>query len=569
MKRFLFLMATILLFVSCQEDLTESCRYPAKIAQGADNFTNKTKELFLNFDYPYGLYPVLYHVDQIENQMKIGSTADDIFEQLAKDKHNYPDFKQIGVLFVVSENPELIQVRMGKKYDSYCNLTGITAGEDYVDLQTSISKNGIDKTLNYFQKYISQRVEEFNNLPRKNKVRLNGLFKTVNNTLDFLGTPSQNLYGKVFLKPVLTLFSNIHLVVKNWFWVIFFAFTLIYLIRYFIVTILNSTLRQHPITLKLSFLGVKGIFGLLFPITAAGAACLLSKGRMEDLLALQSLGIPHIEELATDPANFAKSNSLIIVLLFSILWTLKLCINDNFFLSLFPDDVQKNAYNNLSDFQKGMMQVDDNSPAPFTSYVAGKLLPDVCTTIISLTVAAFFFLPKVILWLAIAIALYSVLTQSYTYIDAYRKNVTNPEVKSESAIRLAINFSIMMAISLIMFLIMPKNNPMPVRDNVDYSTIKTEVIDPSFLAGNFTFKTESGERTAYSSAILRHIEQNKFQLQVNTEASPLLYELTFIPESFSFSSIELGTGIINYNKDLNSIKIKFQLNQQTKWELSK
>ena len=124
-------------------------------------------------------------------------------------------------------------------------------------------------------------------------------------------------------------------------------------------------------------------------------------------------------------------------------------------------------------------------------------------------------------------------------------------------------------VSLLLFIFTPKSNPMPLKENVDYSTVKTEVIDTSFLDGNYTFKTSSGEKTAYSSAILKRIDKNKFHLQVNTQSDPLSYELTFIPESFSFNCIELGTGIINYNKDLNSIKIKFQLNQQTKWELSK
>jgi hypothetical protein len=569
MKKLLLFIAPLILFMSCSKDLTESCKYPAKIVQGADQFTNKTKELFLNFDYPYGLYPVLYHIENIDNPIEIGSTADDIFEQLCKDKQTYPDFKKIGVLFVVSKNPELIQVRIGKKYEAYCNLTGVTAGEEYVNLQLNIGKNGVDNTLNYFQKYISQRADEFNSLPTKNKVRLNGLFNTVNSALDFIGTPSQNLYGKFFLKPVVSLFSRIHSFVKNWFWTIFFTFAFIYLIRYGIEKLLEKTLKPHPITLKLCQLGLKGIFGLLFPITAAGAACLLSKGRLEDFMALQSLGIPHIEDLATDPANFTKSSSTLLVCVFSILWTLKMCINDNFFFSLFPAEVQQRAYKNLNDFQKGMLQVEDDNEVPFTSYVAGKMIPDVCATMISLTIAAYFFLPKVILWICIAIALYNVLTNGYSYIKIYNTNVKNPEVKTESFIRLLINIGIMAFVSLLLFVFTPKSNPMPLKENVDYSTVKTEVIDTSFLDGNYTFKTSSGEKTAYSSAILKRIDKNKFHLQVNTQTDPLSYELTFIPESFSFNCIELGTGIINYNKDLNSIKIKFQLNQQTKWELSK
>lgn len=569
MKKLLLFIVPLILFMSCSKDLTESCKYPAKIFQGADQFTNKTKELFLNFDYPYGLYPVLYHIENIDNPIEIGSTADDIFEQLCKDKQTYHDFKKIGVLFVVSKNPELIQVRIGKKYEAYCNLTGVTAGEEYVNLQLNISKNGVDNTLNYFQKYISQRVDEFNSLPTKNKVRLNGLFNTVNSALDFIGTPSQNLYGKFFLKPIVSLFSSIHSFVKNWFWTIFFTFAFIYLIRYGIEKLLEKTLKPHPITLKLCQLGLKGIFGLLFPITAAGAACLLSKGRLEDFMALQSLGIPHIEDLATDPANFTKSSSTLLVCVFSILWTLKMCINDNFFFSLFPAEVQQRAYKNLNDFQKGMLQVEDDNEVPFTSYVAGKMIPDVCATMISLTIAAYFFLPKVILWICIAIALYNVLTNGYSYIKIYNTNVKNPEVKTESFIRLLINIGIMAFVSLLLFIFTPKSNPMPLKENVDYSTVKTEVIDTSFLDGNYTFKTSSGEKTAYSSAILKRIDKNKFHLQVNTQTDPLSYELTFIPESFSFNCIELGTGIINYNKDLNSIKIKFQLNQQTKWELSK
>ena len=89
-KLILFFLLTFVL-VGCSDDLTERCLYPPKVIDQTEQLSNKTKELFLNYDFPFGVYPVLYTVDTIKDKVETGSVADDIFKKLAKDKETYPD----------------------------------------------------------------------------------------------------------------------------------------------------------------------------------------------------------------------------------------------------------------------------------------------------------------------------------------------------------------------------------------------------------------------------------------------------------------------------------------------
>jgi hypothetical protein len=136
-KLILFFLLTFTL-AGCSDDLNERCQYPPKVLDQNEQLSNKTRELFVNYDFPFGVYPILYTVDKIDDKVKTGCVADDIFKKLAKDKETYPDFKDVGLLVVVSQDPELIQIRMGKRYEAYCNLTGVTAGEEYITLQKTL-----------------------------------------------------------------------------------------------------------------------------------------------------------------------------------------------------------------------------------------------------------------------------------------------------------------------------------------------------------------------------------------------------------------------------------------------
>ena len=53
------------------------------------------------------------------------------------------------------------------------------------------------------------------------------------------------------------------------------------------------------------------------------------------------------------------------------------------------------------------------------------------------------------------------------------------------------------------------------------------------------------------------------------KSSPKVYKLDFNSDKMIFVSGELGNGAIHYDKDLDKIKIVFNINEQTTWTISK
>lgn len=567
-KKYLWLLVLPLLFlVSCSDSLEESCKYKPKIIDETGHLSNKTKELFLNFDYPFGVYPVLYNLDTIEDKIKTGSTADDIFKRLSKDKHQYRDFKQVGFLVLVSEDPELIQVRMGKRYDSYCNLTGITSGKEYISLQQSITDNGINKSLLSFLKLVSVRIDERNALPDIKKGRINGALSTVNNMLEYAGTPSRTFYGRVILKPLLVFISAIYRIFNSWGFAIFLLFGCAFFIRMSLEKVLLRSLSHKPLLANLLNGFLSFIFGLLFSISAAGAACILSSGRMEDMIALNALGIPFIEMLATDVSNFEVTSSRWLVSFFVLMWTLKTILIDEFYLSLLPSEVQKENYVNYQKFL-GNTEIDASlvEDAPYTTYYT-SYLSNVVWQMFLLAVAAFFLLPEMILRIGIAISFTAFLANMWKLRSLMSKAV--PDIRSHMRGKLLLNMGVIFILSLIVLIVVPAMDPRPERRVVDYEGIKTEVIEPVILEGNYTIESSTADNSRYGSAILKKITDREYRLFVMQDERQRVFSVFYDSENMMFSSDELGFGIVHYNKILETIKVEFNINTHTKWILSK
>ena len=577
MKKLFLLMLAMLALISCTTDRTEVCLYHPKVIDESGTLSNKTKELFTNFEFPLGVYPILYHMDKVDNLIETGSCVDELFESFAKDKENYRDFKKVGFLVVISDDPELIQVRMGKKYNSYCNLTGITAGPEYLQIQKSIATDGVNKAMTSFLTMISKRIEERNGLSLMKKSRINSALQAVNNTLDFVGTPSENFYGKAILKPMLVLIASIYNIIGGWGWTLAFLFAAGFGIKYLYEKGLERFMRDTPVALNLTKFIMGLVFGLFFSISAAGAAFILSKGRMEDLIALNALGVPFVENLAIDPENFKAGNSIWLAIIFTILWTLKLSVNDMFFLSLLPDSEQKAHFSKLSTFWQtyynGMVSNSDTdltkSEAPYTDYTLHQMSEKVAQTTFGLTIAALFLLPKTILWIAIAIALKSVCQSGYKLLCLWVNGYFSSGDAEGKKTNMGIQFAVIGGICLLSLCISPFLDPRPKREEVDYKAVKTEITEVVNIEGNYTFESETDGKTTYSSASVKKIGDNTYRLLVTTKSDPVIFVLTYDTENMCLTCDELNTGTVHYDKTLNTTKIKFKFNEYTTWTLSK
>ena len=66
-------------------------------------------------------------------------------------------------------------------------------------------------------------------------------------------------------------------------------------------------------------------------------------------------------------------------------------------------------------------------------------------------------------------------------------------------------------------------------------------------------------RVQVSSGINKKVKDGTFQLLITGKSSPKVYKLDFNSDKMIFVSGELGNGAIHYDKDLDKIKIVFNI----------
>lgn len=562
MKKLLLFFLLTFALAGCSDDLVERCQYPPKVVDQTDQLSNKTKELFLNFDFPFGVYPVLYTVDKIEDKVETGSVADDIFKQLAKDKDTYPDFKEVGFLVVVSQDPELIQVRMGRRYKSYCDLTGVTAGDEYLSLQKSLPEDGINKSLTSMLEMVSVRVDERNALSGVKKWRISGAITTVENLLDYVGTPSENFYGRVILTPLMALLSSLNRLFGSWGFALIVLFGVAFLIKYMLKRMLYRMLADRLLLAKV----LDGLFnltvGLFFSLSAAGAAFLLSNGRMEDMIALEALGVPFVDHMLADASTFNVTGSFMLVSVFVIMWALKLLLNDCFVLSLLPEEAQQSIYrkNNGPDAEFSLNSAPYS--AQFTSY-----LIQVGADMFFLAIAACFLLPEVLIWIGVALALFDFISNVIQLRTIMKQAV--PQVRNVMSGKIFRRFAVILVECVVILVIASFLDPRPERKQIDYAEVPTEVISAEELEGLYTLESRSAEGPQYATAELKNIGEDQYRLLVTRNGNQRVFTLDFEPDNLMFYSEDLGYGKVKYNKALGTLKVEFKVDYETTWTFSK
>lgn len=323
-------LSAFFLLSACSDD-TEQCLYSPEVFDTGNLLSNKVKEEFLNFDYPAGIVPVLFAADSIE-PIKMGAYADECFDALVDSISESKDFKRRGMLVLVSRNPELIQIRLGSRYRVYCNMTGATSGVDYLNLQKQIREKGIEETLPLFLQNTSVRIQELNALPSYKKYRINSAVSAISTCLEYIGTPSENFYGKCVLTPILKTTSLGYYVFKSWLLTFMFVCLIMLLCRWALFLVVKRLLQKHVIGLIWSQKIINWGLRLLFSISAAASAIILSSGRMEDAIALQAIGVPFIENFQIAAADYVLKTSFVAAFFFVLMYALKRNIVSDIFL---------------------------------------------------------------------------------------------------------------------------------------------------------------------------------------------------------------------------------------------
>ncbi|MCM0232408.1 hypothetical protein [Bacteroides fragilis] len=569
-------LSAFFLLSACSDD-TEQCLYSPKVFDTGNLLSNKVKEEFLNFDYPAGIVPVLFAADSIE-PIKMGAYADECFDALVDSISESKDFKRRGMLVLVSRNPELIQIRLGSRYRVYCNMTGATSGVDYLNLQKQIREKGIEETLPLFLQNTSVRIQELNALPSYKKYRINSAVSAISTCLEYIGTPSENFYGKCVLTPILKTTSLGYYVFKSWLLTFMFVCLIMLLCRWALFLVVKRLLQKHVIGLIWSQKIINWGLGLLFSISAAASAIILSSGRMEDAIALQAIGVPFIENFQIAAADYVLKTSFVAAFFFVLMYALKRnIVSDIFLYSLLEPEKQQAIYHNLSDAQKttlvigheaDLSKVEDSSE-PYSELFTSRVSQRETMTIVSLAMAALFLIPRPLIIMGIALTIYPLAGQCVKIYHVVSNNTLPEQIKRDRRTSLITNLLIIFIIAFITVLMGLFFNPMPDKKEIDLNEARTELVTSDRLEGNYTVSKSIAGQVQVSSGIIKKIKNGAFQLLITGKSSPKVYKLGFDADEMIFVSEELGNGIIHYDKDLDKIKVVFTINEHTTWTISK
>lgn len=564
-------------FCSSCSDKTEHCLYMPRVFDEENTLSNRIKELFENYSFPEGVVPVLKGVGEIDS-LHTGVFADKLFDMFKRQLPESDDFSKRGLLIVVSKNPELIQIRLGSKYKMYCNMNGVSSGVEYLQLQKSIAKRGIDGALPYFMENSSLRIKELNSLSGYRKMRLNNVLSAISDGLKMAGTPSESFYGKTILKPMLVGISWGFNLFKSW----FFAFLIVtlgmFIIRYILLLGIRKLLRRTPHWVGICQRAVKWGIGLVFSISAAAAGIILSSGRMEDVIALHAIGIPFLENYKIVAEEFASRSSFWLVLFCLILYVLKRNLGSDIFqYSLLNENEQQRIYAQESEFRKSLFiafcQSDvskiDKSTEPYTDLVTDQNSKVLSGSLVLFAVALFYIVPKPLVMVAVVLMIFPLLENLLTTYKMVHWGNANRETVKKRYWNLGRNMAGMMVIVVVSVVSLAFSNPLPIKAKLDESAIVTELFAVKQLEGNYRICKKQGEMEEIMTGCLKKIAPGSYQLLVTGQNDPEVYSLTLKDNDMLLYSDRLGNGRIKYNKELNKIKIIFTINHFTVWEISK
>lgn len=574
MKRILILLFLIPILLTGCDDQSENCQYLPKVEDLTGGLPNRVSEVFLNYKFCPGVVPILSYTDTLQPLLHVGSQADEIFERLAKTE---PDFESRGLLVVVSKSPKLIQLRLGNRYKMYANLVGITSGKDYLALQQHLKTAPIHEVLPAFLQNVCIRVEELNSLPSYKKSRINSAINTVANFLDYIATPSENLYGRWILLPITTVLLFCINLCHHMFWGLCLMIALFLGMRWSFFWIIRTLWFNSTSTKYRTFVSLADwLMKLIISISVTAAALLLSSRRTEDLIALHALGIPYLNTLVEN-FNSLNISTLWSSILFIAIYGLKILFcKQSFLYAIIPTSRQKIIYHSLSPETQGILigtsQADANkietSETPFLDMYIQETAERTIVQWMMISLAALFLFPSIVLYVGIAlesIQIFIFLPQLIRFIRSDRfslKDRTNFNTKLKIA---GVFFLITTAIVIFLCYLL---NPTPTQQKIDPSTAYSEQVNFNELAGEYAFEEISGEIKNYGSAELKTQNFQTYQLIVAHPTGLQGFQLQLDTLNTIFTNEHLGTGIIHYNRELNIIKITFQIDQLT-WTLTR
>lgn len=358
--RYSILTFIVILLVSCNAkddpNALINTQFASEIIDSCHILSPKTYTYLQNIKPPLGIKPVVVTCEKIE-ESQMGNYADDLFDQFSKKKYSGNTFQQRGVLIVVSKDPQLVQVRVGKTYAIYCRMRGSAGGKEYLQMQQEVATRGVNEMCLVALNNTLKDIEKCRDLSWYNKIALKMSFVNVEMFMDDLATPSESFFSQFYFRPFLLLFGGLRSVWGSWI-LAFLCIAIIY-------TLIKNAVEQkvddyivrkarkdsddpedYFINLKLYNLIKTVVFfliKLIITVPTLAALSVLSTSRTEDIIALQYAHIPTVDTFAESTQWVNSSPGIWLVLCLMFIYYLKflLCGRGLFSLSLFPESAQQ------------------------------------------------------------------------------------------------------------------------------------------------------------------------------------------------------------------------------------
>lgn len=382
-------MFVVLSMASCgpsdDSNTTMDTQFDVTVNDSAHILSPKLYSYLENLQSPLGIKAVVVTTDHIAPE-DMGQMADDMFDSYSEDDTYGNTFSHRGVLMLVSKNPQLIQVRVGKTYSVYCRMKGSAGGEKYLELQKSVSSVGFDETAPLAIERVFADIEESRNLSWFRKAGLRVSFVHVEEVMDDLATPSESFLNRFYFRPFLYLVGLVKQICGNWI-LAFLAIAIFYLLaKNWVESRINSYImgklrlyEDSPEDYKLhsQYYGTISfvllfLIKLIVTVPTLSAISVLSTSRMEDILALQYAHIPSVDVVGMTTSWSNSSPHFLLIFLMLAIYYVKVLFSDNplFFYGHLNDRVQQGLTANNP---KAQMYIDTKMRYGFNRAVLGVL----------------------------------------------------------------------------------------------------------------------------------------------------------------------------------------------------
>lgn len=304
-----------LLLVSCsqREDINLGIRFNDN--PGIYSVTFRSDITNGRYSFPKGIAVLIKTVDSI-SIAEIGSFATTEFNNNSNWKNwgEAKKTKQNAILILVSEKPQLCQVRFGENISLETYKAGLSFGIKYRQLQDTFISLGYEKGLEEILELLQKEIPPALKLSWFMKIEKPGARWALNELID-LSAPSDDTYTKFIFKPYSNLIHALNL----------YRFPLMLvmvnaLILYLVVQIGKRLIKLVFGKSRLSALIMFGwgiISSVFFSIPFWGSIVFLSSFRIEDSLFAGHLGIPLIP-FTSYPYWFSSHTQLWLALIIGI-----------------------------------------------------------------------------------------------------------------------------------------------------------------------------------------------------------------------------------------------------------